>query len=80
MIKEVRESIVILSVIWIGLGAFLGLVFTANERYAGNDGCTYRSVLPYLNPGYFGACELTRARFNKEQPVQYVPAENKPLK
>jgi hypothetical protein len=70
----------ILSLSYSFVGMAIGFVVSMNERHQGNDGCSYQSYLPYTNPGYLAVCELTRIRFNNEQPVRLVPPETKEIK
>lgn len=76
--------VVLLFYSFIGAGA--GLFATVDARTGSlgatastNDGCVYRSVAAYINPGYYAVCELFRARFNEEQPVEYKPEPKKTL-
>jgi hypothetical protein len=62
------------------VGLIMGFLVSMDERVQGKDGCSYQSYLPYTNPGYLAACELTRIRFNNEQPVRLVPSETKEIK
>lgn len=78
--KELLTIVLATLAIYSGVGIIVGGIDTAESRGRGADGCVYRSIAPYTNLGYLGACELFRARFNKEQPVKFVPSEQKELK
>jgi hypothetical protein len=79
--KDTLIGVLIFLLIYFFLGLVIGFIVSADQRANyGKDGCTYRSYLPYTNLGYLAACELTRIRFNNEQPVRLVPPETKEIK
>lgn len=80
-LSAVILGIIIVVAIYCAFGALTGLLSSMDAREnARKDGCVYRSLLAYINPGYIGMCELARARFNVDQPVEYVPKDVKELK
>ena len=78
--SETKETILIVLTIWFIISFISGVVSSMDERINnGRDGCVYQSYASFISFGYPIACELTRVRFNKEQPVEYVPKEVKKI-
>lgn len=75
-----KDFLAVIITCYIFGGIVFGVVLTVKNREEGTDGCVYRSYSAYLFLTYIATCELGRARFNVEQPIQYIPKDNKQLK
>ncbi len=78
--EQIKESIISTLIIYMALGTVAGAISSASSRIEGKDGCVYRSYTAYMFISYLITCELSRSRFNIEQPIQYTASDVKVIK